>query len=225
MRYSPGPGARTVKKPSAVVPARSMSVLSPTACSVTVASTRADRDCSSTTRPRICCACALVPLPSAAATSSTASAVIRLRDTLEGIERLTDVVAMSSVATAMPILNMLPQFAERSRTCAAGFDQPYTYHTRAGPRQGKRLPEKYRAEVAQGRRTGRPSPSNRCRTSVHVVPQTLANENVGLSTPPSQKIQAAGGKIVTPNTPIPGMGAYTRVSDTEGNVIGLFQGQ
>jgi predicted enzyme related to lactoylglutathione lyase len=38
-----------------------------------------------------------------------------------------------------------------------------------------------------------------------------------------QKVQAAGGKVVTPNTPIPGMGAYARVTDTEGNVIGLFQ--
>jgi uncharacterized protein len=38
-----------------------------------------------------------------------------------------------------------------------------------------------------------------------------------------QKVKAAGGKVVTPNTPIPGMGAYARVTDTEGNVIGLFQ--
>ena len=38
-----------------------------------------------------------------------------------------------------------------------------------------------------------------------------------------KKVQAAGGKVVTPNTPIPGMGAYGRVTDTEGNVIGLFQ--
>ena len=38
-----------------------------------------------------------------------------------------------------------------------------------------------------------------------------------------EKVQAAGGKVVTPGTPIPGMGAYARVSDTEGNVIGLFQ--
>jgi hypothetical protein len=37
------------------------------------------------------------------------------------------------------------------------------------------------------------------------------------------KVQAAGGKVVTPNTPIPGMGAYARVADTEGNVIGLFE--
>ena len=39
-----------------------------------------------------------------------------------------------------------------------------------------------------------------------------------------KKATAAGGKIVTPNTPIPGMGAYARIVDTEGNVIGLFQG-
>lgn len=38
-----------------------------------------------------------------------------------------------------------------------------------------------------------------------------------------KKVQAAGGKVVTPSTPIPGMGAYARVADTEGNVIGLFQ--
>jgi predicted enzyme related to lactoylglutathione lyase len=39
-----------------------------------------------------------------------------------------------------------------------------------------------------------------------------------------QKVTAAGGKVVTPKTPIPGMGAYGRVSDTEGNVVGLFEG-
>jgi len=38
-----------------------------------------------------------------------------------------------------------------------------------------------------------------------------------------KKVQAAGGKVVTPKTPIPGMGAYGRVSDTEGNVLGLFE--
>jgi predicted enzyme related to lactoylglutathione lyase len=38
-----------------------------------------------------------------------------------------------------------------------------------------------------------------------------------------RSVQAAGGKVVTPRTPIPGMGAYGRVSDTEGNVIGLFE--
>jgi predicted enzyme related to lactoylglutathione lyase len=40
-----------------------------------------------------------------------------------------------------------------------------------------------------------------------------------------KKVQAAGGKVVTPKTPIPGMGAYGRVADTEGNIIGLFEGQ
>jgi hypothetical protein len=27
------------------------------------------------------------------------------------------------------------------------------------------------------------------------------------------------------HTPIPGMGAYARIADTEGNIIGLFQSQ
>ena len=40
-----------------------------------------------------------------------------------------------------------------------------------------------------------------------------------------KKVEAAGGNVVTPNTPIPGMGAYARVTDTEGNVIGLFESQ
>jgi predicted enzyme related to lactoylglutathione lyase len=39
-----------------------------------------------------------------------------------------------------------------------------------------------------------------------------------------EKVQAAGGKVVTPKTPIPGMGAFARVVDPEGNVIGLFEG-
>ena len=38
-----------------------------------------------------------------------------------------------------------------------------------------------------------------------------------------QKIERAGGKVVTPKTPIPGMGAYARVADTEGNIVGLFE--
>ena len=37
------------------------------------------------------------------------------------------------------------------------------------------------------------------------------------------KVLGAGGKVVTPRTPIPGMGAYGRVSDTEGNIVGLFE--
>lgn len=38
-----------------------------------------------------------------------------------------------------------------------------------------------------------------------------------------RKVQAAGGKVVTPKTPIPGMGAFARAADTEGNIIGLFE--
>lgn len=38
-----------------------------------------------------------------------------------------------------------------------------------------------------------------------------------------EKVTQAGGEVVTPRTPIPGMGAYARVRDTEGNVIGLFE--
>jgi predicted enzyme related to lactoylglutathione lyase len=40
-----------------------------------------------------------------------------------------------------------------------------------------------------------------------------------------KRVAAAGGRVVTPNTPIPGMGAYARVADTEGNIIGVFQTQ
>ncbi|HWO14414.1 MAG TPA: VOC family protein [Polyangiaceae bacterium] len=39
-----------------------------------------------------------------------------------------------------------------------------------------------------------------------------------------KKVASAGGRVITPKTPIPGMGAYARVADTEGNVIGLFEG-
>lgn len=37
------------------------------------------------------------------------------------------------------------------------------------------------------------------------------------------KVEKAGGRVVTPFTPIPGMGSFARVTDTEGNVIGLYQ--
>jgi uncharacterized protein len=38
-----------------------------------------------------------------------------------------------------------------------------------------------------------------------------------------KKVAAGGGKVVTPKTPIPGMGAFARVTDTEGNVVGLYE--
>ena len=37
-----------------------------------------------------------------------------------------------------------------------------------------------------------------------------------------KKVQAAGGNVVTAKTPIPNMGAFARITDTEGNVVGLF---
>jgi hypothetical protein len=38
-----------------------------------------------------------------------------------------------------------------------------------------------------------------------------------------KKIEAEGGSVVTPKTPIPGMGAFAYFTDSEGNVMGLFE--
>ena len=38
-----------------------------------------------------------------------------------------------------------------------------------------------------------------------------------------KKIESAGGKIVIPTIKVGEFGLYTRVSDTEGNVIGVWQ--
>lgn len=38
------------------------------------------------------------------------------------------------------------------------------------------------------------------------------------------KAEKLGGKIVRPQTPIPGHGAYGQFSDLDGNLIGLFTG-
>jgi hypothetical protein len=38
-----------------------------------------------------------------------------------------------------------------------------------------------------------------------------------------KKVEAGGGTIVTPRTPIPEMGAFAYFKDTEGNVMGLFE--
>jgi predicted enzyme related to lactoylglutathione lyase len=37
------------------------------------------------------------------------------------------------------------------------------------------------------------------------------------------KIEGAGGKVVRPRTPIPGMGAVAYFTDTEGNTLGLWE--
>ena len=38
-----------------------------------------------------------------------------------------------------------------------------------------------------------------------------------------KKVEAEGGTVMTPSTPIPGMGAFGYFKDSEGNVMGLFQ--
>jgi predicted enzyme related to lactoylglutathione lyase len=38
-----------------------------------------------------------------------------------------------------------------------------------------------------------------------------------------EKIEAAGGKTVTPRTPIPSMGAFAYFIDSEGNTMGLWE--
>ena len=38
-----------------------------------------------------------------------------------------------------------------------------------------------------------------------------------------KKVEAQGGTVITPSTPIPGMGAFGYFKDSEGNVMGLFQ--
>ena len=38
-----------------------------------------------------------------------------------------------------------------------------------------------------------------------------------------KKIPSAGGKVVLPKQPVGDFGLYARISDTEGNIIGLWQ--
>jgi predicted enzyme related to lactoylglutathione lyase len=38
-----------------------------------------------------------------------------------------------------------------------------------------------------------------------------------------KKVEAEGGTVITPSTPIEGMGAFGYFKDPEGNVMGLFQ--
>jgi uncharacterized protein len=38
-----------------------------------------------------------------------------------------------------------------------------------------------------------------------------------------KKVEAAGGSVVTPRTPIPDMGAFAYFTDSEGNVLGLWE--
>ncbi len=38
-----------------------------------------------------------------------------------------------------------------------------------------------------------------------------------------KQVEAAGGSVVRPKTPIPGMGAFAYFTDPEGNTLGLFE--
>ena len=38
-----------------------------------------------------------------------------------------------------------------------------------------------------------------------------------------KKVEAGGGAVITPSTPMPGIGAFGYFKDPEGNVMGLFQ--
>jgi hypothetical protein len=72
------------------------------------------------------------------------------------------------------------------------------------------------------------------RASVTVAHSAIRSTPISTPSPVSQvgvqsvdavikKVEAGAGTVVTPKTPIPAMGAYGRISDTEGNVIGLFE--
>ena len=38
-----------------------------------------------------------------------------------------------------------------------------------------------------------------------------------------KEIEAAGGDVLTPRTPIPGLGAFAYFKDSEGNIMGLWE--
>ncbi len=39
----------------------------------------------------------------------------------------------------------------------------------------------------------------------------------------AEAVKAAGGKVTTPKTPIPGVGSFAYCQDTEGNVFGIME--
>jgi hypothetical protein len=39
----------------------------------------------------------------------------------------------------------------------------------------------------------------------------------------AKKVVKLGGKVVVPKTPVPGMGSFARVTDTEGNTFALWE--
>ena len=56
-----------------------------------------------------------------------------------------------------------------------------------------------------------------------VTPSPVVTIGVGGIHDALDQVEAAGGKTVTPRTEIPGMGAYAYFTDSEGNVMGLWE--
>ena len=52
--------------------------------------------------------------------------------------------------------------------------------------------------------------------------QTMLTMSVDSIEDASEKVVAAGGELVTPKAPIPGMGYFAQFKDTEGNIVGIF---
>lgn len=55
------------------------------------------------------------------------------------------------------------------------------------------------------------------------TPSPVITIGVGSVEEALKKVEAEGGTVITPSTPIPGMGAFGYFKDPEGNVMGLFQ--
>jgi len=52
--------------------------------------------------------------------------------------------------------------------------------------------------------------------------QTMLTMSVETIEEAADRIVAAGGELVTPKSPIPGMGYFAQFKDTEGNIVGIF---
>ncbi|HEX7248131.1 MAG TPA: VOC family protein [Actinomycetota bacterium] len=55
------------------------------------------------------------------------------------------------------------------------------------------------------------------------TPTPVITISVGSVDDSLKKIEAEGGSVVVPRTPIPGMGAFAYFKDSEGNTMGLFE--
>jgi predicted enzyme related to lactoylglutathione lyase len=52
--------------------------------------------------------------------------------------------------------------------------------------------------------------------------ETMLTMSVDSIESATEKIQAAGGTLVTPKAAVPGVGWFAQFKDTEGNIIGIF---